>query len=345
VRFSVAVDTFLADMAAQGRINSRGSEEAYRKTLLCHAEDVLNRDPRYTGREDVKDTLRRWPHPNTQANRRAILVSFYDWLMEEGYRKDNPARQTRRPRKRKSQVYRMTLDEARRMLEAARTGRERRAVFIGICAGLRSQELRGLRGRHFDRPGWVWVSRDIGKGGRERWVPVIPDLEPVVAEVQEHVGQDEYLLPAQKVWNLEPERPPKDLPDYPCSPQALWRLVERVGRRAGIVAHIHPHLLRHAYGDHIARYAGMRNAQFLLGHADVATTETYVGAPTLDDLAHSIEGFSFGANERSRGAALTPQTQQYRHGDSNPGLRLAGVLERLFASPALRAAAKDMIHA
>ena len=345
MKFSDAIDQFVADRRLDGRLNSKGSELAYRKALACHAEDIANRDPRYTNRDDVKATLRRWPNPNTQGNRRAILVSFYDWLMEEGLRKDNPARQTKRPRRRKAQVYRLTLEEAKRLLRAARTRRERRVVVIGMCAGLRSQELRGLQGRHFDRPGWIWVSPDIGKGGRERWMPVLPDAEGVVAEVQEHVGPDEYVIPAQRVWNLQPDRLPLDLRDRPCSPQALWRLVELVGRRAGIAAHIHPHLLRHAYGDHVARYAGMRNAQFLLGHADVATTETYVGAPTLDELAASIAGFSFGtveANTRSRSALLTPLAQEYRHGDSNPGIRLASVLERFFASPVLREAARRM---
>jgi integrase-like protein len=77
------------------------------------------------------------------------------------------------------------------------------------------------------------------------------------------------------------------------SAQALYRLVLRVGERAGIAAPVHPHLMRHAFGDHIARFAGMRNAQFLLGHADVSTTETYVGAPTLDELRAAIRGFAY----------------------------------------------------
>ena len=54
-----------------------------------------NRDPARVGREDVKRTLRRWASPNTQGTNRAKLVSFYDWAMEEGIRRDNPARQTR----------------------------------------------------------------------------------------------------------------------------------------------------------------------------------------------------------------------------------------------------------
>jgi site-specific recombinase XerD len=111
MNFKTAIDLYIADMQAQGRLNSVSSERGYRSTLLAHAEDVQNRDPSYIGREDVKRTLRRWPNANTQGTNRSKLVSFYDWAMEEGIRKDNPARQTRRPRRRAANKYRLTETE------------------------------------------------------------------------------------------------------------------------------------------------------------------------------------------------------------------------------------------
>jgi hypothetical protein len=89
-----------------------------------------------------------------------------------------------------------------------------------------------------------------------------------------------------------------------CAPRATdapARVVRTYGRRRDqwSARGTHPHLLRHAFGDHIARHAGMRNAQFLLGHADVGTTESYVGRPTLDELARAVAGFTFGALERA----------------------------------------------
>src|SRR5436309_16113000 len=100
MRFDRAIDLYIADMEAQGRLNSPSSVRGHRSTLEAHAEDIGNRDPRYVGREDVKRTLRRWTHPNTQGTNRSKLVSFYAWTMEESRRKDNPAQQTRRPRRR-----------------------------------------------------------------------------------------------------------------------------------------------------------------------------------------------------------------------------------------------------
>lgn len=296
--FNEAIDLYIDDMRAQGRMTSDRTERSYRSVLGKHCEDIANRDPRTIGRDQIKTTLRRWPKPNSQRVCRAILVSFYDWTMEEGIRRDNPARQTRRPKRQPTQVYRLTRDEAANMLAAAITPRERRAIFLGICAGLRNAELRGLQGRHFERPGFIHVSADIAKGGRERWLPIISDLDPVVAEIRANVASDDYVLPAMR-WRNPPLNTVRvDLAKVPSSSQALRTLVMAVAKRAGIRAHIHPHLMRHAYGDHVARFAGIKNAQALLGHATVGTTEVYVGKPTLDELAAAIEGFGFRTDVR-----------------------------------------------
>jgi site-specific recombinase XerD len=145
MRFREVIDEYIADRKSQGRLNSASSERGYRSTLKAHAEDVGNRDPRYVGREDVKRTLRRWVHPNTQGTNRSKLVSFYDWLVQEGYRKDNPARQTPPPRRRPVDKPRLRSSEAVAMLEAVRGTRETRAIYLLACAGLRNAELRGLR--------------------------------------------------------------------------------------------------------------------------------------------------------------------------------------------------------
>ena len=54
-----------------------------------------------------------------------------------------------------------------------------------------------MQGRHFRRPGWVWVSADIDKGQKERWIPVITDLEPIWEDLAT-LADDEYALPAQR---------------------------------------------------------------------------------------------------------------------------------------------------
>jgi integrase/recombinase XerD len=307
MRFDEAIDRYIDDVRVQGRLNSPSSERGYRSTLEAHALDVGNRDPRNVGREDVKRTLRRWRHPNTQGTNRSKLVSFYDWTMEEGIRKDNPARQTRRPRRRVGARLRLTEEEVVAVLGAALGTRERRAIFLGLCAGLRNAELRGLQGRHFARDGLVWVSHDIAKGGREGLVPVIPDLEPVVKEIRAHVAIDEYVLPAQRFRDPPFNTDRLDRRFRASSSQALRALVERVVARAGVSAHVTPHDLRHAYAEHIAREADTRIAQHLLGHAHLGTTDTYLGPPRLDDMVAAVKDARYGVRTNVLGVAEAVQ--------------------------------------
>ncbi len=294
MRLTTAIDEFIRDKRAEGRINSDRTEAGYRLTLEAHARDVGNRDPRTVGREDVKRTLRRWEHPNTQAYNRAVLVSFYRWMVEEGRRPYNPAEQTRPPRRKPAQVYRLTRAEVIRLMRAAQTDRERRVVYLGLLTGARNQELRGMQRRHFERDGMVWFSEDIAKGGRERFVPVLAELEPVVTEILERTAEGEYVVPTRRSAGGRAPNVYRELRDVPCATQAVIDVVVGVGERAQIAARVKPHSLRHAFGDHVARQAGLRAAQAMLGHADVSTTEsTYTGGVTLDELAAAVGWFRY----------------------------------------------------
>jgi site-specific recombinase XerD len=118
MKFADAIDEYIADKQREGRLNSHNSIHAYRACLEHHCDDVNNRDPAKTGRNDVKRTLGRWPHPNTQRQKHAILTSFYDWCATEGIRDTNPARNVIRARARDVSVFRPTLDEVVRLMDS-----------------------------------------------------------------------------------------------------------------------------------------------------------------------------------------------------------------------------------
>jgi integrase len=282
------VNAYIRDQRQFGRLNSKASVDSYRRVLGIHGEDVGGQCAGETDREDVKRTLRRWEGKNnTQYHAHSTLISFYDWAMQEGIRADNPARQVRRNKLRQPSVYRLTREEVIRMMGACETPRERRLVYIGFLTGARVGELAAFQVRHFQREGWVWFSEDISKGKKERWVPVLPELEPIVAEIVGGSQGDAFVIPTQ-------QRSRGKQPPQPGSRVALGRMIKAVGRRAGIVANIHPHLLRHAFGDHVAKYGGLQVAQALMGHESVQTTaRVYVGKPDLDELAAGIHGFRY----------------------------------------------------
>jgi hypothetical protein len=53
-------------------------------------------------------------------------------------------------------------------------------------------------------------------------------------------------------------------------------------------------MLRHAYGDHVSRFAGIEVARALLGHESIGTTQRYTGGLSLDEVARAMEGFGYG---------------------------------------------------
>jgi len=259
-------------------------------------------------------------------------MSFYDWCMTEGIRDTNPARQVRRAKKQPTSVYRLTRAESTAILHAAHSIREKRVAYLGICAGIRNAELRGLQGRHFQRPGFIWVSQDIAKGGRERWVPILPELQPVVEDILSHVQPEHYVLPRGEAGGWGPYTFKREDPTRPMSSQTVQRTVHQLAKRAGIAAHIHPHLLRHAFADHIARHVGLKQAQNMLGHADVQTTQRYVGESTLEELAAAIRHLRFADDflppVEQPGMAVT-EREGFEPSDSTVSVAAGDLLESL----------------
>jgi len=305
VKFDAAIDLYLAEMRSEGRINSRHTLDSYRSRLNVLGAEVGNRDPRTVGVGEVDRTLARWPNPATGQHARSVYVSFFDWAMHKRIRKDNPARQTRPRKVRPPNVYRLSRAEVLALFDACETQREARAIRIGCCAGLRTAELCGLQLRHFKRAGAIWVSPDIAKGGRGRWIRVLAELQDVVADIHENVGEDDYVIAARRPAGGMAQTTTREVPTLPCSPHALRALVKRVAQRAGIAEHIYPHLLRHAFGDHVARQAGVRAAQATLGHRSSSTTTgTYTGAPTLDELAAALAFFRYDSYPQAAPAAI-----------------------------------------
>jgi integrase len=124
-------------------------------------------------------------------------------------------------------------------------------------------------------------------------VPVIEDLAPVADEIRATAAPDHYVVPGIRWVESGRGLAPRELPDRPCHPKTIWRIVRRIGRRAGIAYPVHPHLMRHAFAGHVTRLAGLHAAQALLGHASIQTTQGYLAQPSLDELAHALRGVTF----------------------------------------------------
>jgi integrase/recombinase XerD len=323
MKFDVAIDAFIADLRGYGQINSQATEKSYREKLAMHAADCGGRPVEKTGKNDVKRTLRRWQHPNSKNQAHSVLNSFYRWTVEEDIRTTNPAQAVRRARKSQPQINRLTREETSQLLDWAASSdarhTERWLIYLGICAGLRCKELAETRVEDVMRPGWVHVARTAGKGAKERWVPVIRDLQPIIDEIK-LIGPEHGTLLRPRERATLPSIGEYVEVDRPMARNSIYRLVKAAGRKAGLYQPVTPHTLRHAFGDHIAKYAGLRVAQALLGHESVETTAgTYVDRVSMDEMSVAVSGFSFFSrrdSENEAGVSL-PQTAFTARGDDD----------------------------
>jgi integrase len=293
VKHHAAIAKFLAEKKATGRFSSERTIVSYRRCLELHAEDAnANGHPtvRSVDTGDIVTTLGRWRGQNTKRNRRAILVSYYDWAAANGHRPTNPARSVQAPKRRNNtppvagpQEIQAVMAEARR-----RGGRDWWAIELLAGTGIRRAELLGGQLRDLDRDGWYHVRPEVAKGGRERWVPAGLAIRAVRDDLRKHRGHPKHhiLASSQTVEVGVPEPQMKEDPWRPMSQQALMRLVDRVCGPTGanVRFRMTPQAFRRHYGYVIAQEHGIWVAQAVLGHADVGTTvEHYTGIASESD--------------------------------------------------------------
>ncbi len=130
--------------------------------------------------------------------------------------------------------------------------------------GLRIAEALALDVRDRPRPGAAL--RVVGKGAKERLVPVLPAVQEAVdAWLAIHPAAGDPAAP------LFPGLRGKRL-----NPAVAQRTMRAYRRLAGLPEHATPHALRHSFATHLlAGGADLRSIQELLGHASLSTTQRY----------------------------------------------------------------------
>lgn len=145
--------------------------------------------------------------------------------------------------------------------------RDRAMLELLYASGLRISELTGLTLTSLNlRQG---VLRIVGKGGKERLVPVGQEALSWIERYLEDARPG--LVRGRPTSALFPSRQGRFM-----TRQTFWHAVKRYARRAGIVRDISPHTLRHAFATHLLNHgADLRAVQMMLGHADLSTTQIY----------------------------------------------------------------------
>jgi integrase/recombinase XerD len=204
-------------------------------------------------------------------------------MVREGVVREDPTGQIAMPKVGRSLPRSLTEEEVEALLAAPVVSdplghRDRTMLEVLYATGLRVTELVSLTlGQVNLNQG---VLRIVGKGGRERLIPL---GEEACAWVQQFLrGPRAEILLERQTDSLFPTRRGDRM-----TRQAFWHIIKRYARKAGVEKDLSPHTLRHAFATHLLNHgADLRVVQMLLGHSDLSTTQiyTHVARERLKDL-------------------------------------------------------------
>jgi len=200
------------------------------------------------------------------------LRNLFKWLEREKIIANPTIRSVKTPRPPRSVPKPLNATDALDLIEAAKQGQDEPwlaardvALFTLLYGcGLRIGEALSLNLR--DVPTAAGTLKILGKGGKERIVPVLPEVAKVI---------EDYVA-------LCPYKSGKDAPLFVgarglrLNPGVVQRQMRSLRNLLGLPEDATPHALRHSFATHILSASGnLRAVQELLGHASLSTTQRY----------------------------------------------------------------------
>jgi integrase/recombinase XerD len=204
------------------------------------------------------------------------IRSFHEFATIEGFSQANPAELIELPKKAKKLPEVLNPIEVEAILSTPNlekpAGIRDKAILECLYGtGMRVSELTGLEiDRLFFEIGFIRV---IGKGNKERLVPVGEIAQEAIEHYVEHIRPLFYKpSKADKAKN----RVFLNQRGGALTRMSIWNIVQKAAKAADIQKPVYPHIFRHSFATHLLEGgADLRAVQEMLGHASINTTEIY----------------------------------------------------------------------
>lgn len=166
----------------------------------------------------------------------------------------------------------LSMEETIRLLEqpsgsTPKEQRDRAMLELLYATGVRVTELISMKLTDIHLSMNYIICRD---GEKERVIPFGENARKAIERYLSY-GRKELLKEAESEYLFV------NCSGKMMSRQGFWKLVKRYAQKAGIMADITPHTLRHSFAAHLVQNgADLKSVQEMLGHSDIATTQIYL---------------------------------------------------------------------
>ncbi|WP_107037249.1 site-specific tyrosine recombinase XerD [Brumimicrobium mesophilum] len=252
---------------------------AYQRDLeklsdFCTARSI---SPKDVDLENLKSFIADLYDLGLSARSQARVISgvkqFFDFMVLEGIRDDDPSSLLELPKIGMKLPVFLSIAEIDEMIEAIDLskpeGHRNKAMLEALYScGLRVSELINLKFSNiFFKQGFIRV---IGKGNKERLVPVSPSVEKeigiYVSGTRNHMniqkGHEDFVFLNRRGKQL--------------TRVMIFTIVKNLALTIGLKKKVSPHTFRHSFATHLIEGgANLRAIQEMLGHESITTTEIY----------------------------------------------------------------------
>ncbi|MDC6389990.1 site-specific tyrosine recombinase XerD [Maribacter sp. PR1] len=213
-------------------------------------------------------------NPRSQARIISGLKSFFNYLVFEDYRADNPLDLIEAPKVGRKLPDTLSEEEINKLIThidlSKPEGERNRAMLETLYGcGLRVSELIGIKlsDLFFDED-FIKVT---GKGDKQRYVPISEVNKKYIDIYRDEVRVHQTI---QKGFEdtLFLNRRGKQL-----TRAMVFTIVKDLAEKIGLQKNISPHTFRHSFATHLLENgADLRAIQQMLGHESITTTEVYM---------------------------------------------------------------------
>ncbi len=248
-----------------------------RKLIAFIDEHKIKKSPVNIGLEELQAFIyevAKTLNPRSQARLISGLKGFFNYLVFEDYRTDNPMDLMETPKIGRKLPDTLSEEEINALIGAIDLskpqGERNRAMLETLYGcGLRVTELINLRlsDLFFDE-GIVLVT---GKGNKQRFVPVSEVNKKFINLYMVHIRNHQKIAVGhQDILFLN--RRGKQL-----TRAMVFEIIKRLVEKTGLQKRVGPHTFRHSFATHLLQNgADLRAIQQMLGHESITTTEIYV---------------------------------------------------------------------